>query len=248
MFLTRFYLDPRSRAGASALASPQRLHAIIEGALDQGDEPNKSDGRSLWRLDRDDPAAPTLWIVSPSKPDLGKFADQAGKGDDGRPVYQSKDYTQFLERLREGQVFAFRLAANAARSGKRSAESERSQRFGHVTPSQQMAWLEQRSAKHGFSIPPLRSSSRDGGLSSNGFAPNGTDVQGGPAVELDALVSGRHRSVFRRQEGRVTIVTTEFMGHLQVVDAKALRRTLTNGIGHARAYGCGLLTLAAPHH
>jgi CRISPR system Cascade subunit CasE len=39
---------------------------------------------------------------------------------------------------------------------------------------------------------------------------------------------------------------SEFAGHLAVSDPDALRRSLVVGIGHARAYGCGLLTLAAP--
>jgi CRISPR system Cascade subunit CasE len=33
---------------------------------------------------------------------------------------------------------------------------------------------------------------------------------------------------------------------LEVTGPDALRHALTSGIGHARAYGCGLLTLAEP--
>jgi CRISPR system Cascade subunit CasE len=42
----------------------------------------------------------------------------------------------------------------------------------------------------------------------------------------------------------VTLVTVTFDGRLEITDPEALRRTLTQGIGRARAYGCGLLTLA----
>lgn len=42
----------------------------------------------------------------------------------------------------------------------------------------------------------------------------------------------------------VRITTARFEGELTVVDAAALRHALMYGIGRARGYGCGLLTLA----
>ncbi|MEU7482087.1 type I-E CRISPR-associated protein Cas6/Cse3/CasE [Lentzea sp. NPDC042327] len=35
-----------------------------------------------------------------------------------------------------------------------------------------------------------------------------------------------------------------FEGRLEITDPDALRHSLTHGIGHGKAYGCGLLTLA----
>lgn len=43
---------------------------------------------------------------------------------------------------------------------------------------------------------------------------------------------------------KVKVVTVTYDGHLTVTDPHALRRTLTQGIGRAKAYGCGLMTLA----
>jgi CRISPR system Cascade subunit CasE len=42
----------------------------------------------------------------------------------------------------------------------------------------------------------------------------------------------------------VHLRTATYDGLLDVTDPDALRRTLTGGIGHGKAYGCGLLTLA----
>jgi CRISPR system Cascade subunit CasE len=42
----------------------------------------------------------------------------------------------------------------------------------------------------------------------------------------------------------VSLVTVTFDGRLEVTDPQLLRRALTQGIGKAKAYGCGLLTLA----
>jgi CRISPR system Cascade subunit CasE len=42
----------------------------------------------------------------------------------------------------------------------------------------------------------------------------------------------------------VTVTRVTYDGRLRVVDPDALRRTLTAGLGKAKAYGCGLMTLA----
>jgi len=221
MFLTRFHLDPRSQGGSRALGDAQRMHAVVAAATSTASSLDAASGRTLWRLDRDDPATPVLWVVSLVRPDLDGFAADAGKVVAG-VVYETKSYDALLDRLEVGQVYAFRLAANAARSGRLSPESKVTQRFGHVTAAQQIAWLQVRAEVFGFSL----SKSTTG--------------------ELDAAVVGGRRLTFFRQGQRVTIALREFMGHLEVSDPEQLRRSLVNGIGHGRAYGCGMLTLATP--
>lgn len=221
MFLTRFHVDPRRPAGWRALQDPQRMHAIIAGATSASSTPKGDPGRSLWRLDRDEPANPTLWVVSTVRPDLDSFAADAGKVVTGT-IYESRPYDTLLDQLQTGQVYAFRLAANAVRSGRRLPGSETTQRFGHVTAAQQVEWLKTRAQQHGFSL--CTSSTR----------------------EPDVAVTGGRRLTFFRQGRRVTIALTELMGHLEVDDPALLRRSLVTGIGHARAYGCGLLSLAPP--
>jgi len=221
-FLTRFHIDPRSRAGAGVLENPRRMHKVVaEATAKPNPQDNEASGRTLWRLDRDSPADPLLWIVSPLRPELDGFAADGGREVSG-VVYESKLYDRLLARLDTGQVYAFRLAANAVHSGRRTPDSPETQRFAHVTASQQLSWLESRCEAHGFL---LRKSSTG---------------------EPDAAVVGRRRFVFGHRDGRVTLTVSDFMGHLEVCDAALLQRTLTRGMGHGRAYGCGLLTLAAP--
>jgi CRISPR system Cascade subunit CasE len=43
----------------------------------------------------------------------------------------------------------------------------------------------------------------------------------------------------------VTIAKATFDGKMVVTDPKALKSAMTMGIGPGKAYGCGLLTLAA---
>jgi CRISPR system Cascade subunit CasE len=42
----------------------------------------------------------------------------------------------------------------------------------------------------------------------------------------------------------VNLAVATFDGLLEVADADLLRRTLVSGLGPAKAYGCGLMTLA----
>jgi CRISPR system Cascade subunit CasE len=45
----------------------------------------------------------------------------------------------------------------------------------------------------------------------------------------------------RGKGGALRVSTLDFSGQLRVVDADAVRQTLFTGIGHAKAFGCGLL-------
>ena len=47
----------------------------------------------------------------------------------------------------------------------------------------------------------------------------------------------------RGKQGELRFSSVDFSGNLQVVDADALRQALFQGVGHAKAFGCGLLLL-----
>ncbi len=59
-------------------------------------------------------------------------------------------------------------------------------------------------------------------------------------VYNDSLNFGRRTGGHHR---RVRIDTATIRGVLTIDDPEAARSTLINGIGRARAYGCGLITL-----
>ena len=65
------------------------------------------------------------------------------------------------------------------------------------------------------------------------------------AMDTPALVvSDREVKKFSRGPATVTLSTARFDGQLEVSDAELLRKALTGGIGPAKGYGCGLMTLA----
>lgn len=129
-------------------------------------------------------------------------------------TWETKEYGTFLNRLDEGQQWHFRLCGNPVHSVKTEGTA-RGKVYGHVTVEQQRQWFFARAQKNGFAV------SDD---------------------EFDLI----ERSVqkFRREKKYVTLSTAVFEGNLTVTDKVLLAAALKNGIGRAKAYGCGLLTLA----
>lgn len=217
MHLTRFEINPARRAARDLLASPQKLHAAVLCGFPTLAAPPPQDGRVLWRLDQRDHQA-LLYVVSPHRPDLTHLVENVGW-----PTTQgwvTRDYTSLLDRLKAGDEWMFRLKANPVSNRRKSDDATRSQRFGHVTVAQQTDWLLTRTERHGFTIPR------------------------GEHKEPDVAVRGREHLKFQRQGRTVTLSTAVFEGRLEITDPDALRRSLVHGIGPAKGYGCGLLTLA----
>src|SRR5215216_4761813 len=222
MFLTKMALNPARRGTRTLLSSPQALHAaVLAGFPDPRPTP---EGRVLWRLDQyDDGRKLLLYVVSPDKPDFTHVIEQAGWPT--THAWDMRSYDGLLDSLRTGQRWQFRLTANPVHSARRDGWSD-TKPLAHVTVKQQEQWLLDRAARSGFQVVPSRTASPDG--------------------EPDLAVVARAVHRFKRQGSTVTVATATFQGHLEVIDAAALQRTLTHGIGRAKAYGCGLLTLARP--
>ncbi|AUS77101.1 type I-E CRISPR-associated protein Cas6/Cse3/CasE [Actinoalloteichus sp. AHMU CJ021] len=216
MHLTRFELNPARRATRHLLASPHRLHGAVMKAFPAAHREPTEDGRVLWRLDQT-PKQTLLYIVSPHRPDLTHLVEETGWP--ATSTWDTRPYGPLLDQLAAGQEWAFRLTANPTRSVRRTSDVD-TKRYGHLTVTQQTDWLLGRVERLGFSIPPA--------------------VENEP----DVTVRGRDRRRFARQGTTVTLTLATYEGRLRVADPALFRRTLTHGIGSAKGYGCGLLTLA----
>jgi len=219
MFFTRFQINPTRRGARKLLASPQAMHAAVLAGFAQPDGHTREGCRTLWRLDRSDHQI-LLYIVSPGEPDLAHLVEQAGWPT--TETWQTRPYHGLLSSLDKGQRWAFRLTANPTHEGRPPGGTTDTKRFGAVTVEQQREWLTRRAENAGFTI----CHQTDG--------------------ELNLVVHQRNTLAFTRIRGQrpVTLVTATYDGVLLVQDPERLRNTLTNGLGHAKAYGCGLLTLA----
>jgi CRISPR system Cascade subunit CasE len=216
VYLTRFDINPRRRATRHVLASPHRLHAAVLAAF-PANSPEPDEGRVLWRLDQGI-HDPVLYVVSPGEPDLTHLVESIGRPTHG---WRTKDYRPFLDKLTEGDRWAFRLRANPIHHVPNPGGG-RGKRFAHVTAAQQTSWFQRQAQLHGFQIPE------------------------GSADVPDVVLRDRRTLRFDRRGRTVTLATAVFEGTLTITDAIALRTALANGIGPGKGYGCGLLTLAAP--
>lgn len=218
MYLTRVPLNPARRGAAALLYSPQRIHAAVLAGFPPG---SNDSGRVLWRLDVRDKHEASLFVVSPTRPDFTHINEQAGWPT--HAAWESADYGPFLARLADEQTWVFRLTANPVRSV-RPDGGGRGRRIGVGSIDRQREWLLIRSARFGFQVPS------------------------GSAGEPNLCLSDRLNRNFVRQSDdvrrMVTVSTVTYDGVLTVTDAEALRRALRDGVGGAKAYGCGLLTLA----
>jgi CRISPR system Cascade subunit CasE len=61
--------------------------------------------------------------------------------------------------------------------------------------------------------------------------------------EFDVIETRLLRFRRARKESFVEINTAVFEGRLKVTDSELFNHALTQGIGRAKAYGCGLLTV-----
>lgn len=218
MFLTEFSINSGRRTARQLLASPQRIHGAVLGCFPPGQHSDDS-GRCLWRQEERHGHDVSLLISSPLRPDLTALNEMAGwsTGEVGR----SADYAPFFSRLARGQRWRFRLVANPVHNVQVD-DSTRTKRLAHVTAAQQLGWLVKRAEANGFSVGSFESPT--------------------------ARVTSRTTLSFNKGAGtehhRVTLARAQFDGVLTVSDADLLRHALCFGIGRAKSYGCGLLTLA----
>ncbi|KAB7789966.1 type I-E CRISPR-associated protein Cas6/Cse3/CasE [Bifidobacterium leontopitheci] len=227
MFISRVPLNMARVSAQQLVASPYRMHAAVESAFPPDGVRSSDDGRILWRLDAlTQDHGVWLYVVSPDAPDFTHIIEQAGWPT--HMEWESKDYSPLLSRIAVGQQWQFRLLANPVRKaladkGRRPRENGEGivgKIQGHVTATQQRDWLIARADAHGFEIL--------------------LDDNGDPSV----TVSQRHQERFGREGKTVTLTTAMFDGRLQVTDADLFRRTLCHGLGRAKGFGCGLMTVA----
>lgn len=227
--LTKISLNPARRNGRKLLTNPQAMHAAVRASFPP--DISEGDARVLWRVDAHDHES-VLYIVGPEKPTGAVIVEQAGW--DSRPA-QTADYSRFLASLMKGQRWHFEIVANPTYS---EPNGKRGKVKAHVSARHQIDWLYKRASQAGFALAPRADDPC-------------TDEERVRWAASDApMVMERWTDVFgkgnepRGGRNQVRISKVRFSGTLEITDADAIRHALTHGIGRARAYGCGLLTLA----
>ena len=169
--------------------------------------------RRLWRVDWLDGKC-FLLVLSEDRPDFTALAKQYGfPGTD--PAWETKDYGKLLERISPDQPWRFRLKANPVRSVKENDAPGRGKVTAHVTPEQQKQWLIKRAEDCGFSL----------------------------CADAFGVVHTQWLKFNKGDDREVTLRMATFEGVLTVTDPERFRDALLSGIGRAKAYGCGLMTV-----
>jgi CRISPR system Cascade subunit CasE len=232
MYLTRFRVNTARTDARRLLSSPQAMHAAVMSSFPEILPTAEQAPRVLWRADRNATAEVLLYVVSPSRPDLTHLVEQAGwpaAAASGTPGWQTYHYAPFLARLDKGTTWSFRLTANPVHHV-RVTDGAPIKRTAHFTAKHQLQWLLERQDTGGFRV---LAKPEDKQLTEYG------DQHQVIVRDQRALNFGK-----RGTSSRVTLVTVTYDGRLEVTDPDALRRVLTGGLGKAKAYGCGLMTLA----
>lgn len=238
-YLSRVLLNPARPQTRRLLTNPQQVKGAILGEF--ASQPVTE--RVLWRADyrtvAGRPSQAELLVLATSRPSWTGLIEQFGYPGDPDGEAQMRDYSPVLALVARGREFAFRVRVNPVQNTsnpEHPTESERrrlarndrrSLRIAHRTVAAQIDWFMRRAAGWGFELP----------IGSSG-APD-FRVAGREVLDFVKGPKGQHR---------VRIGTATFEGRLRVTDADRFTDILLAGIGPAKGYGCGLMTLARPHN
>ena len=217
MYLSRLFLNPRSRQVQREVSDPYQMHRTIMRAFPATLSP---DERVLFRLEAASRGAPVLIVQSQQPPDWSWL--NAGQRDyllaeAALPLdVQNPAVKQVTLQLQPDQTLAFRLRANPT-AKKSPPERKNGVRVGLVREEAQMAWLERKMTAAGSRLLSARASHPE--------RLEGTIQRDGRQHELHYLA-------------------VQFEGLIQVQDAGLLLAAVRDGIGSAKGLGFGLLSLA----
>ncbi|MFI8265494.1 type I-E CRISPR-associated protein Cas6/Cse3/CasE [Streptomyces sp. NPDC085665] len=218
-------MDARHPFVAKSLVDAQDMHRTVmsgfRGWVEDGDPSARSQMGVLSTWSVDLKAAALVLVVQSRVPgDWSRIP---------RPALTSTPHTLTVDRtINTGDVLTFRTVVNPTRSkppGRPVSDKVRGARVPHSTPEHVKNWFVRRLQAEGE--PPT---AEDGVIRIGATADPATlGIRMLPKVSSP----GPHKGL--------RISRAEIRGSLTVTDPETLVTALSNGLGHARAYSCGLL-------
>ncbi|MBI2864067.1 MAG: type I-E CRISPR-associated protein Cas6/Cse3/CasE [Chloroflexi bacterium] len=245
LYLSRLVLNPRSRRVMSEMAHPYEMHRTLMCAFPEATDKEKAKAREefgvLFRADVDD-RKPEIKVYVQSRlvpnwsflDGLDDYLAANAEMPDPKPIMQA------YQKLRNGQILAFSLRANPTKRIAKDGDKLKGKRVELQSEQEQIDWLirkgqgREEGAPGGFELVMKEVEDADGALSLI------------PCV--DVRPEGKQKGYKRDGEQRQTTthLAVLFEGLLRVTDTDAFLETIRQGIGPAKAYGFGLLSIA-PH-
>ncbi|AZZ41144.1 type I-E CRISPR-associated protein Cas6/Cse3/CasE [Acidipropionibacterium jensenii] len=231
-YLSSIPINPLRRGGQRLLSNRQRMHAALLGGM--AVQPVKE--KILWRLEAAEHSSRVL-VLTASRPNWDHIVEQAGwPGADGSDPKMA-DYSPLLAMVVRGRRFTFRTTLNTVSSSHNPESATATQKKHLTAPSRRAVHLGERSAPNQLLWFLKRAADEHDQW---GFTVGRSES---PTVRI--IERSHERFTRRRGEPPVSLNLATFEGELQVTDPELMTRSLLEGIGKAKAYGCGLITLAA---
>lgn len=234
MFLTRLHFNQRSRAVRRDLASTEHLHRSVLSLFPQVPNGGIAKAREhfavLYRVDQDQPSRPPqILIQSQVRPDWSVLPpDYLLPSGSTEEAAACRQLDPVFAALRPGRRLAFRLRANPTKKiGTKTGPDGRRRHGKRVDlrgEAANLAWLQRKGREAGFKVLAAKPTIRP---------------------RLWKRSPGRRFQPQDSRGKRLTFADVRFDGVLEVVDTTELRRAIETGIGPAKAYGFGLLSLAS---
>lgn len=146
---------------------------------------------------------------------------------DGKPIFV------------EGQVLRFRVRANPTKKTHPDPNRKNGQRKPLMHETEQIQWLGRKGQNGGFELIPLPNDTS--WIDPFAEEPDESKVE----VRVTPLnyVTGR-KGITENQTQRIDHYGVDFDGVLRVTDPEAFTQTVVQGVGSAKGFGFGLLSLA----
>ncbi len=226
MYLSKLILNKGYEQVRRDLNDCQQMHRTILSCLPFQDNRNKNantevtEARLLYRVERNPETKEAMVLVqSVAMPDWSKLPDTYLK-----PIEDSmicKSIAFFFNRIKEGQILSFRLRANP------TGRDEHEKRRPLTEESKLISWLKRKGTQHGFEIVNV--------------------VLGNNIEYSNVVVSKEHYLSGWRANGRekkkLIFNSVVFQGQITVTDKEKFLIALKGGIGSAKGYGFGLLSV-----
>ncbi|HET6574864.1 MAG TPA: type I-E CRISPR-associated protein Cas6/Cse3/CasE [Fimbriiglobus sp.] len=225
MFLSKLTPDVRSPLVRRDLALAYQLHRTLWRAFPAGDP-----GRVLFRVEEARAGGqPAVLVQSDRVPDWSVLPKEY--------LAAPAEYKPLVVDVSAGRLLRFRLRANPTRLVGNVLRVERlagAKRTGHrvaiLKEEDQVAWLERKGAEGGFALPARVLT-----------LPDGTGIR---KPRVDVTPEGWVRCDKDGHEG-ARFLAVRFDGVLKVTDPVRFRQTLSDGVGPAKGFGFGLLSVAS---
>ncbi len=236
-YLSRLTLDPMSRQVQKELNAPYEMHRTLCHAFPGLSKEEWEATRVLFRADEENGRL-RLLVQSKTAPDWEAFASMLN----GRYLLGLPAVKSWTPHFEVGQSLRFRLQANPVFAAKADGAKD-SVRRGLYREAERLDWLRRQGETHGFAMPVTPTTlhrSDDRKLVFRGREHDELTLDL-PLCEVVDLNDGR-RFALPAQKNQFS--AARFDGLLRVTEPDKFRHAIENGIGKARGFGFGLLSVA----